>query len=431
MLENTGNRVIKFNAIEFFFFFCIFFVLLFIEGYRVGPIQVTLIWKFPLIIVLFLFVLLYPQLKKSSLFFVGTLFALKYVIYPYSSFNIVLDIIELIKFSIIPLFSDSFAYFFSKKKWILDRFPLYLAIGIILSSIPFLLGILESFEDIEELKGELAKYGGSGQTAFVGGFGGPHNAAISMTAAVLFLISFLQGMKAKISGLKVFIISVLILGLVVIYKTYVRTGYICLILGGGYLLLWRKKISYYIKMTPILILFMGGIAFKILTDPILLMRLTDQSVHNKKGPSTDQLGSGRGLIWRMAIKNWSESPPINVMLGNGMKKSMDLMATTPVGAPLVSHNGYLDVLQHSGLVGISLFLFYLSVIFRYAQRARDALIKKRLTAFFILLVVSFFFQGGHFFWMDCLIAFTLAKCILEKREISEKKLEENRLALDN
>jgi O-antigen ligase len=237
-------------------------------------------------------------------------------------------------------------------------------------------------------------------------------------------------MKKGISGLKIFLISTLILGIIVIYKTYVRTGYICLILGGGYLILWRKKFSYYIKMIPIILLFLGGIGFKIMTDPVLILKITDQRANGQRKTS-DQIGSGRGLLWKMAVKNWQESPPINMLLGNGMMKSYALMATTKVGAPLASHNGYLDILQHTGLVGLSLFVFYLSVIFRYAQRARDALIKKRLTALFILLVVSFFFQGGHFFWVDCLIAFTLAKCIIEKREISEKKLEENTLALDN
>jgi O-antigen ligase len=388
----------------------------------VGPIQFTLVWKFPIILILFLFVLLFPNLKKSSLFFIGMLFSIKYVLYPYWSFNIVLDIIELVKYSVIPLFADSFAFFLARKKRILNVFPTYLAIGVILSSIPFLLGILTSFEDAAELEQELSIYGGGGKSAFVGGFGGPHNAAVSMTGSVLYLIALLQPIKKRFSFRYVFVVGVIFLGLMVIYQTYVRTGYVCLLVGLLYLYLWNKKLVYYVKLFPIFLLVTSLLVIKVANDPILILKLTDQTVNSKrskKKKSMDKIGSGRGLIWRSAVANWKDSPAINMILGNGMNKSLELMGQSEVGAPLVSHNGILDVLQHTGLLGLSLYLFFVGTIYKYARKARDEIIKKKLISLIIVLIISFIFQGGHFFWLDCLLAFTLAQCIVEKREINE------------
>ena len=67
--------------------------------------------------------------------------------------------------------------------------------------------------------------------------------------------------------------------------------------------------------------------------------------------SIDRVGSGRGLIWRVAIKHWADSGPLGWLLGTGLN-TVDRFELEDIGFALIGHSDVITVGVQLGILGL-------------------------------------------------------------------------------
>ena len=110
----------------------------------------------------------------------------------------------------------------------------------------------------------------------------------------------------------------------------------------------------------------------------------------------------RGHETYMALKTYTGGSPLNLLLGHGLEKQVDLGAYIKLGDSYrriipVLHNGYVYLLIKEGLLGLIFVLGFLLYIFRLKGREpKDKLIRQMVIACAISLMVTNIFIGTFF-----------------------------------
>jgi hypothetical protein len=312
--------------------------------------------------------------------------------------NPVTEIIEFTRYMMIPLLFD-WINLKVKSTEQLDRILIRLACFAILAGIPFLLGILEPLGFVME------HYGGL--TSFSGLFQSPHAAAVSLSIALLILFFELKN-NTHSSILRNSLWLLILIGLLQLYMTYVRTGY--LMFMSGLLIIYIPKRLTFRELKSILSLFTGIIvAFIVLlqTNEAFYNRIFDVRPSGNIDP-----GSGRLIFWAAAVDMWIQSTWVEKLFGIGLGGLKEAMISY-VGKPLVSHSEIFDLLAGNGLIGISLFVFYLFTLFSFIWSKQNAPSFRLSLGAFLLYVSLMIVQGGVFFPVEVFLALIFTKLYKE------------------
>jgi hypothetical protein len=84
----------------------------------------------------------------------------------------------------------------------------------------------------------------------------------------------------------------------------------------------------------------------------------------------ERTGSGRAVFQQLALSHLLERGLVDTLCGEGVAAIRDFM-TQSFGIAIGSHNDWLDIVFGTGLVGLSLFLWFHLRLFRQATRMRD------------------------------------------------------------
>jgi O-antigen ligase len=312
-----------------------------------------------------------------------------------------------------PFFYNLFRNNFNTKTLII--YIKRLSIFSIISAIPFHLHLLEPLGSAYRISNFDTSYGAS-ETGYVGIFQNAHGASIITTFAVINLIFFYKREK---------ILSYLVvgsLGILNVYMTYVRTGYVLLIIGLTLITLFGTK--FYEKFRVILI---GTIALVILLyfadTELLINRLFNINKYNVENRTinynVEALSSGRTLFWVVNITNWWESDILLKMFGFGEEVAKDNMEKT-IGMRLFSHNGFIDSFIENGLIGLFLFIGLFYYILKLVINNKGSTFFYLGIASFIMFILMNLFQGGYYFLMEIFIVLNLS--LLNNHVISNNKL---------
>ena len=256
---------------------------------------------------------------------------------------------------------------------------LFYIFGVVGSSVIAWLGI---FPDLYSYVGEKSQIiSGITQARFAGMYPDPNYYAINVIIS-LCLVVLLYHYKEIKSTLAVVLSALLV---VFAIATYSRSAFIMLILPIVLLLYSRvKKRRYFafalatIAVVVFLVSAFGG-KFAFL-EPIF-SRFNDST-------DVNSLTSGRTDIWMNYIQFFSQDP-FTLLFGKGM-------GATLVGGD-VAHNTYIDLTYHLGLVGSSLFVGLLFVLFRNVSRNSN----KNLCNYGVLLaVLIMYFFLSELFYVD-------------------------------
>lgn len=379
------------------------FILLYIEVLPIAGVKISVLWK----ITLMSYILLIVSYKLISIKRIDTFIFFYFLLavkgfFSISSMDYMLITIELfIKNIFFVGLYLYFIHFISEKKLIL--IGKYFAILIIISFIPFILNILQPFSEGYGLY----RYGAEGEFGLIGIFQRVH--AASITVGFSMIIVFFHLLEEVNKKIKYIYIVILLLGLYILIFTYVRTGIVIFFIGFLYLYLKSKIKFKYTKIILITIILSMISVYIYNNNKIIQMRTTDKTIYNNDGA----IGSGRFKYAYHAIDNWHSEGFSSIIIGLGQEYARDLMFED-VNNRIFAHNGYVQILQTEGLIGIILFILFLIYLIKFLYNKRFNSYYKINIAIFLAYLTMMFLQGGVYFYMMLYIALYLA--LLNKKD---------------
>ncbi|MGB0933363.1 MAG: O-antigen ligase family protein [Lishizhenia sp.] len=293
----------------------------------------------------------------------------------------------------IPIFNNYLNVKKVNEKLILKALN-FLSYFCIVSGIPFLLNLVQPIS-----RGYVLEDYGAENNGFVGIFQNPHGAAIIISQALLILLFNIVQAK-KINHFKIIIF---LLGCFILYKTYVRTGYMMFFVGIFFLIKIEYGIKKLYKIAPLVILLAFGAYSFYQSDTALQGRIKQENIYSKDDSfSIDKLSSGRLTLSYVNLKNWSERDPFSIIFGLGFQYSTDLMLED-INMRKASHNGFVDALVHNGLIGFMLYILFLGSIFRKIKKSKNSIYYSLGISSFIAFLLFILFQGGNVFLLEILL----------------------------
>ena len=393
------------KLIKILYPYLILFFLIYMGPVKIGPITFSQVWKIPLFVFLFWQVLINRNDKKLGMIKWSYARAAKNLVTANFSVSYFYGIVDFIRYMMFPLMFE-YAYRNIKNIRKLDKFLLGFAQFIILSGIPFSLGLLkgkaedaQSFIDFE---------------SYIGMFQNTHGASITTTTAVLILMAYLK-VNATIIKYKGLNYALLIYGISLVYLTFVRTGYLMFIVGVVFLFL-PKKLNFKQVVSGLTVFLILGLGFYVLleSNEVFYNRIFD--IRNGKQTAA---GSGRFLFWMASFELWYNGSVFEMFFGHGFY-ALIMHMYQKTGLPVFAHNEFFTQLGQNGLLGVFFFIGYLISLFKFIWR-RKILPSYRLAMTIFFLYGSLMMtQGGMWFELDVFMVLVFVK--LEFENILRKRM---------
>lgn len=380
------NRILKHSL-----FFTIFFFIFYIESKTIAGIKIAILWKISLLSLIAIYILFSTKEKIKKYIIFGYLYSAKSFV-TYSSFSYIISTIsEVLKSLYIVLFSHFFKILYEKHKIDLVKFLIIISCYIIISSIPFLLNIITSLTAGYNLE----RFGLKG-FGFNGIFDNSHYAASVIAFSIIILVYAIQKEPSKYK--KFFYFTLIFIGLIAEVKTFARLGYAIILFGSTYLLIVNKGFKFYLKLFIPLLIVISSVIIYYTQSESFQMRLSGENKYSKSS-----LDSGRSEFAKNAIENWYEEDIDVILIGLGKEYAMDKMEND-VGLRIYAHNGFIDVLQINGMIGVFLFLAFFIYLFLFIRSNRKHKYYQLTFSLFIGYSISMLVQGERFFLSDVILA---------------------------
>ncbi len=294
------NKLIILGILLFFIFY--------LEPLSFGAMKFAHLWK--IVLLFYMIISTRFAIKKDNItkysFFYYSKYILTTGIFYYGYF--VDGFLMFVRGLSIPVINN----FLNVKKYSstdLIRALKFISNFVIFSSIPFLLDIIQPISSGYSLE----QYG-STVNGYVGIFQNPHGAAIITSQALIINLFF----AIKNRRIKIFDILVIALGFFVLYKTYVRTGYVMFFIGFFFVAYFEYGIRRIYKLIPVIGLLGFATFYLYNNDNVLQRRIAQRNIYQHSGNSTiDKVSSGRITLTMVNLKNYSESDLLTKLVWNG------------------------------------------------------------------------------------------------------------------
>ncbi|WP_461589411.1 O-antigen ligase family protein [Winogradskyella sp.] len=260
--------------------------------------------------------------------------------------------------------------------------------SLVLINIPVFFGIIDVNYEQKDLY-LTYKLAEAKSIGFKGLYDNPHNFSIYNSLSYLIILNNLVHKKYK--SIRWFQFLVLLIAVYFSYLSFVRTGWVIIIVGSIYVYFkYFKNVTKLKKIALVLLIPMVFVLvyFQVSQSKLILMRLLDQTAYNKNAGFETQ-GAGRLLFSYQALINWLNDGFLSIIFGYGLEKGKLLLYKT-IGYNLVSHNGIVDILQSTGFLGFGVFSLYIkNMFFKASKYFSDIKTKDD----FILILITFLFAG--------------------------------------
>ncbi len=392
----------EFRLLKNIMYFLLFFIILYFETLEFAGIKVALIWKGGLMIFLLSKFLLFKKpLFSKKYFFYGYLFNFKKIVTLSTFTSFSYSLLQMSRSIIFPILLSYFNSFYSNKKAL--NIIKTLSVYVIISTIPFLLGLIDPLKQGYDL----SRYGFD-TFGFIGVFQNAHSASMTLSLSLLIIVYFL---KYTISNSQKIFYSVLILiGFYALIQTYVRTGFAMFIVGIFLLYLYKVKISKILRIIPFAAIVIVSLFSYYQSNESLQMRFQEKNIWNQDNTvEFDNIGSGRFKIATYAITNWWDEGSLSIFIGLGEKLAREKMTNTK-GSAIFAHNGFVEILQTDGIFGILLYLNFIFLMYKAITQIKNKKSQyyKLVLALFFMYLTGMFFQGGDNFFIYILLASSLS-----------------------
>lgn len=379
----------KIFGFKYWICFLLFFVIFYFEnGIRFGGLSLAAVWKIPILVYLFFFMMKKTMIKFPLFIRVNTLYSFKQFINPYLFFNLGIALDSFSRYIVQSLFYVYFQCKYKGREIQLERILYVLSQFIVLASLPVLLGVLEPF--VEKI--DTSRYGIEGLEYFSGIFGTFHTASAyySMTT-VFFVYRLVNKTKGDID--KKWDCLFLILSLYMLFLTYVRTGWMMAFLGILFVVKPKKMTFGKTFRYAIILLFLFiGIFLFYANNELFRARISNRDVYASTEQKVDFSGSGRTDYWTNGVTLWSNSDLDEILFGCGIDKVLDNNYKM-TGMRIISHSEFIDALAQQGLVAFVLLLLFYYYLYRYITSRKHSRFYSLSFSMFIMLFLFSFFQG--------------------------------------
>ena len=271
----------KISFLKHSIYFSLFFIILYFETIELFGLKFAIIWKSVFII----FILSQFIFSKKSLFskkylFYGYLFNLKKLVTLSTFTSFATSLSQLSRSVIFPILLSYFNVFYSNKKLltILQILPLY----VIISTIPFLFGIIEPLKQGYDL----SSYG-LDSFGFIGIFQNCHSASMVLALSLLVILYFRKYTNSN--NQKIFYSVLILIGAYALIQTYVRTGFAMLSVGIIILYLHKNKIRKVLKIIPLAAIFTAVLFSYYQNDEALKLRFQDKNIYNQNNTTENAI----------------------------------------------------------------------------------------------------------------------------------------------
>ncbi|MBL1421538.1 MAG: O-antigen ligase family protein [Alphaproteobacteria bacterium] len=272
----------------------------------------------------------------------------------------------------------------------------YLVIFLALSCLPFWLGL----EPLVMVK-TLNSFGFEAQR-FVGLFQNIHNAAGGLAVAAVSLL-YLAKFETK-KSVKYLLYICFFIATIGMLQTFVRTGLLMFVVGMLVINFAEMKRNFgrvlFLSGLLVVVLWLG-----VFNSDEYMARIFDTRTIAGFGDYRD-IGSGRFLIWETNLRTIFSQDLWGVLIGLGIGLSGTIMYQE-IGLEVFSHNGFVDALVQSGVIGLFLFILYLSSIFKYINRFRGNKYYTLSISYFCMYIAFQLVQGSNQFLVMSLFSFLL------------------------
>lgn len=389
--------------VYYILFFILYTAIHYLEGLSFsGPFSFAQLWKIPVLMYLLWFcnrqVDGKPMFERSTYWLaLESFFCHETLINPISSFVYTSKLLPFVLF--VRFFYEKFKNRINLLEKILYAFAQYICLASLLS----LSGIVEPLTNMISAE----SFGVEGLQYFSGLFGAPHAAGAYCCIAILILFNGFIYKRFESNISKFFNFALIAVGLISLFKSYVRTSWLMLLVGvvcfiDFHKISARKAFSYLI----LLILCITGIVFFYNNNEAFRNRIAGVNIYsNQANEIVDLGGSGRLTFWYNGINNWADGNIIQILFGSGYTKVIqDNYQTT--GIEVFSHNLFVDTLAQHGAIGLVLLLVIFYSLLQFILKIPNNCQYKRLCiAAYCGNVVFAFFQGLMYF--DYAIAFAI------------------------
>ena len=286
----------------------------------------------------------------------------------------------------------------------------------ILSFAPYQLGFLNSYKQGIDLAG----WGGVGTSSLIGPFQTAHSASVALAGSFLVVLYF---WFYKVYN-RLYLSVLLVLGFYFLINTYVRTGMVMVVVGALPLFFFFAKKSnvYRVRLIAVAILFFVLISNLVLTNSTLVDRITGTRKNKTETESFDELGSGRGGIWKDAVNIFLEANLLEKLIGIGETNQKQRMYIKRKTA-LVPHNGFLYILTSNGILGLIILLSFFFNIYKY-RCGLGSNNRVFVDMFFIAYLLMSTFQNYDMYYMflnfALIIAYSYWEAWLKYQQINER-----------
>ncbi|MBN2598105.1 O-antigen ligase family protein [Labilibaculum sp.] len=393
--------------VETAFWMLAFFVALFLKSYTIGGQEMAYIWKLPLLI--FLFVGVLGQKVHFNFLILGYLFAIKNLVNT-SFFDYPVDsIINFSKYLTIPLVAHwiylNINSVESLKK--LRMLPVYLAGFLIISNIPYYLGVFSAPVSKTMLWMEDTSLDG-----LVGILGAPHYTSALLSIACIVILEFIVNKRGDM--LMNFVLGpLLLLGLFFLFKTYTRTGWLMFVVGVSILFVRKITFKEAGKILALSVLLFAGLIVLYQTNEGFRRRVMDDRAGQEDKSAYETVGSGRLQIAQVYLENLYESNFVTYLVGMGMQESQNRYEKKD-GMPLFAHNGFVQTIVDNGILGFLLYLVFLYSIFSEISKSNSS--HNQLTvAIFFMFISCLVTQQANYFLLDLFLSLFIGISLIEDR----------------
>lgn len=399
---------------KYLFFFLLFFLVHYLEGMEdIGGFSFAQLWKTPLLLYLLLFNMM--CLKSRTLFEKSNyLLSIEYLLSPETLIRPISVVITVIKQLPFVLFFRYWIVVFNERKESLEKILYSFAQFICLSTIPFLLDMMQPLEDYRNAEA----FGIEGLTYFSGILGSPHAAASYFCASILVLLNGFLLNRFQTKASKFYNASLIIIGLVSIFKAYTRTGWLMLFVGLFCFVRLSKVTVRQATVTLFaLLISIGGVIYLYNNNQAFQARLTGKNIfEDNSGEHLETGGSGRISFWYNAVNNlWNADNVYCSLFGRGYTQVVeDNFRTT--GMRVFSHNQFLDSFSQNGLLGVSLLILFYFFLYSFIKR-RNGEYKRLCNGLFFSNLTFAIFQNEMYF--NFAFIFSLAVALLSMENDNE------------
>ncbi|MEA4966727.1 MAG: hypothetical protein VB048_01235, partial [Bacteroidaceae bacterium] len=338
-------------------FLILMWFLFYIEPLSIGVLKISQIWKAVVLMV----ILIYLFGKEISIFaWFGFLFAFKYLVYSKMPYGYLYAIQSCLEALIFPTFLSFFYLRYKDDKLSaskLHNIALLIAIFIIYSTIPFLLGV-KSLNPASSLE----RYGLE-SSAITGLFYSIASSSKLYVVSTILLINSFNYFKTTVYSKLFWLVSIMLGGYFILFS-WTRTGWFIFLAVLLISLFYKSDFKRKVISLSIIGLLFISVLWLYDSNQAFRYRLTGGATYRTDTElSVEQLASARVPFMKVAIDNLKNEKFVDVLFGYGTQYGIDLFFQK-TGMAIVSHNATFDMLQSSGIIGLLFYLFFILLLFK-------------------------------------------------------------------